>query len=365
MRGLALALRVGTPILAATTFALAAAAAVSLHAGVPAFRRAAAQIANDALNNRFAGKIVVGDVEVLSVGRRGVVRARQVTVYDPDGALVLSAKDVDAEIDLAALLRALASGGRSAIVIDVGRVHASDVEAALDAASDGSPRIARAFEKPAVTSAPAAGAAPPTEARPSTALVRIRQAVIDHARVHGTPVASGGPVDGRIEAIRASFVLDQGRSRILLDHADVDLDAPRAARQRAPVHAAVSGTLEVGAGAPLHAAANLAGVCGAVRFTGEGKLDGDDLDATVDVPRTDPSVLASAFGDLPLREPASVHARAHGKLPQLAVEAHAAASAASVDATGTVDLSSARSRPFALDLVATKIDARAFGASAH
>jgi translocation and assembly module TamB len=342
------------------TFTAAAVFGVTLHAGAPAFRRVATSIANDVLADVVAGKIVVGDVEVLDVGRRGVVRARTAEIVDPDGMRVILATNVDASIELHRLLSSLASG--NGIVIDVPDVKIGDADVLVErsAAASGKLRLARTFEarpKPAATPATTANkpAGPPPR-------VHLGAIVIEHARVHAE-LLGGAPLDGEARSVRARFALDDATPQVWLDHAEVTLDAPRAPGQLAPVVAQVKGTLVVDprGGSTLRAEAEATGSCADVPLAAHATLDGEDLDGTVDVARTEPAAFARALAGWPLTAPAEAHAHVHGKLPVLTIEARAGAGTGEALAHGTIDLSGAGEKAFSVDVDASRIDARVFG----
>jgi translocation and assembly module TamB len=352
-RALGLVGRLATTAVALATFAGASVAAVSLHAGTPAFRRTAAKIANDAVAELFAGKLVIRDVEVLSLGRRGRVRARSVEVIDPDGRTVIAAKNVEAAIDVSALLSSLSKG--SGAEVDVSETRIGDAEVVLDLDAEGKLLIAKAFELRPKDAATETTAATKTDAsRPPR--VRIGETAIGHAHVHGNP---GSPIDGEASEVRARFELQHATSRVFVDDGAVTLRTPAAPNQRAPLVGAVHGTLEV-TRRRLRGEAELRGSYGSVPVAAHARIDGDDVDATVDVARTTPEALATAWSDLPFQAPLAVHAHGHGTLPVVDLEARAALGDASVmTATGTIDVT--KEHPFTLDVDASHVDARALG----
>ncbi|MDF2695605.1 MAG: hypothetical protein K0S65_3988, partial [Labilithrix sp.] len=128
----------------AAVFGGALVTSVSLHSGTPAFRRLATEIANRITGSLFAGKVVIRDVQGLSIGATSTVRVREAEALDPDGRRVLLADDVEAEIDLRRLLGSLARTGTPDVELDRVRVGKAEVVLDVDAAS-GSARIARTF----------------------------------------------------------------------------------------------------------------------------------------------------------------------------------------------------------------------------
>ena len=71
------------------TFGGALVAGVALHANTAAFRRLAATIGNEAMGGLFDGKLVVRDVQSLSLGATSKVRIREAEVTDPEGHRVI------------------------------------------------------------------------------------------------------------------------------------------------------------------------------------------------------------------------------------------------------------------------------------
>src|SRR5215210_2784535 len=105
-------------IVLGTTFIVSLPVGLSLHAQLPAVRRLVASIANDALDGPFAGKIVVDDVQKLSIGMRSSVKVKKAQIVDPEGNVVIEAHGVDASIDLRLLLLSVANGDVPHVTLD-------------------------------------------------------------------------------------------------------------------------------------------------------------------------------------------------------------------------------------------------------
>ena len=125
------------------TFTGALVAAVLVHANMPAVRRVAADVGNRVTSPLFEGKIVIGDVQSLSIGPKAKVRVREAEVLDPEGHRVIRANDVEATIDLERLLSSLVEHGTPDVDLDDVRVGSAEVVLDVDAAQ--APRISRAF----------------------------------------------------------------------------------------------------------------------------------------------------------------------------------------------------------------------------
>src|SRR5690606_34937788 len=114
----------------AVVFVAAAGGGAILHVDLPASRRVAERATNRVLAGLFEGRLRIGGVEQIAVGREGRVRAARVEVLDPEGARVLEAVGVEARIDLERLLRSLATG--RAPEIDLSEARVERVELVLD-----------------------------------------------------------------------------------------------------------------------------------------------------------------------------------------------------------------------------------------
>lgn len=337
-------------------FAGTLAGGVVLHANTPAFRRMAGFLGNRATASLFAGKLVIGEVTGLSLGKHAHVRVRAVEVFDPAGKRVIHATDIEGDLDLDRLLRALVTRGAPEIELAIANVGSVDV--VLDRDETGSPTIARAFAppKPKAEAAPQVPAA--ATAEPS---VHIRAATIGHAYVRGNLVPPELDADG--DALRARFDLDGAVAKITLDGGRVTMRSPRAPNQKAPIIGDARGQLVVVlADKTLHGVADVEGSCGAIPLVAHAKIDGEDVEAWVDVPHTDPSAFAAALTDVPITRPVEAHVRAWGRLTTIKLEARASVGTSEIKATGEIDLREGNA--FKLDVDAARVDLRAYGVEA-
>ncbi|MBX3261992.1 MAG: translocation/assembly module TamB domain-containing protein [Labilithrix sp.] len=337
------------------TFAGALVAGVALHANLPASRRVAGDVGNRVTSRVFDGKIAVGEVRALSLGAMSKVRVREVEVVDPDGRQVILAHDVEATIDLARLLSSLAKGGPPDVDLEEVRVGRADV--VLDVDDAGKPRIARAFH-PRGDDEDAAEPPEPTP-RERAPRVRIGSAKVGLARVHGALVPP--ELDGDASELEARLLLAEKRLRVNVERSKVVLRSPKVPNQRAPLVGATRGELALDLEtAELGGHAELEGSCGSVPIAARAELVDDRLEATVDVAETSPAAIATAFSGVPVTRPVELHARAHGKLPTIVLEARARVGASTVAADGELDLREGHA--FKLSVDATELDADAFGA---
>lgn len=340
------------------TFTGSLALGVSLHAGTPVFRRMTATIANEAMAGLFPGKVVVRDVQALSIGPTAKVHVREAEILDPDGHRVIVANDIDASIDLVRLLASLARTGAPDVELD--DVHIGSSEVVLDVDASGTPLVARAFsprpvQGPATPdTAPATPPPPPPEPR-----VKIRKARLARGSVHGNLVPPS--LDGDVADVEASFDLEKDQAKIVVDRGRVTLRSPKAPNQKAPITGAVTGELGIDiATTALKGHADLNGACAGVPVVARASIDGEHVEATVDIARTEPAAVATAFSDIPLTKPVEIHAHAKGKLPTIGIDARVRTGESLADVNGEIDLREGHA--FKLEIDASHLDAAAFGA---
>jgi translocation and assembly module TamB len=351
-------------------FASALVGSVMIHANMATTRRMAASVANDALSTLFQGRLVIGDVQELTLGPWGHVRVAQAEVFDPEGRRVILAKGINGRIDLKKLITSLVTKGTPEVSLDEARID--DAEVVVDIDGNGNIGIARAFfPRPSATPKPVTVKSPSAE----DVRLAIPNARLRHAWVHGNVVPP--KLDADADDVRARVFISENRLNVEVDEARVTGRAPRAPGQSSDVHGIATGGLTV----PLSAAARAVsavegGAAGSTTggvtmhwdLDGDGSgipmkahlgLEGDVLDASADFPLAQPDVVRRAFPALPLSRPVELHAKAHGKLPTLAITAHGTVGGASLDATGEVGLRD--KQPFHLDADLGKVDGAAFG----
>ena len=346
---------------------------VMIHANMATTRRMAASVANDALSTLFLGRLVIGDVQELTLGPSGHVRVAQAEIFDPEGRRVILAKGINGRIDLRKLVVSLLSKGTPEISLDEARID--DAEVLVDIDTNGDIGIARAFfPRPSATPKPVAAKSPSSE----DVRLSIPNARIRHAWVHGNVVPP--KLDADADDVRARVFISENRLNVEVDEARVTARAPRAPGQSSDVHGIATGGITV----PLSAAARAVsategGAAGSTTggvtmhwdLDGDGSgipmkahlgLEGDVLDASADFPLAQPDVVRRAFPALPLSRPVELHAKAHGKLPTLAVTAHGTVGGSTLAATGEVGLRD--KQPFHLDADLGKVDGAAFAGPA-
>jgi autotransporter translocation and assembly factor TamB len=331
-------------------FAGALASGVVMHANTPAVRRLVATVANSVTGNLFQGKIAVRDVQSLSIGKTGTVRIGEVVITDPENKPVIVAKNVEASIDLLGLTKP-----GPLVELAIARIGEADVT--LDNGPDGSLAIARTFQKK--NSAPAKAPAKPGATPAASPVVHLRSASIGKTRLHGNVVPPA--LDGEIGGLEGRFDLENDVAKVTLDRAHVRLDKPGAPNQRAPITGDAQGEFAIAlATKRIDAKASLHGGCGDVPVTAEAEIHDNVLTAKLDIPEVEPARIATAFADVPLTKPVSLHAEAQGRLPSLTVDARARIGNADITAKAELDIGP--SKAFKVDVDATHLDADAVGA---
>lgn len=347
------------PVSILATFAAAAIGGVVLHANLPPIRRLARSITNDATANVFAGRLLIGEIERLDLGRRGHVVVKKAEIYDPEQKLVIGATGIEGSIDLVALLRSLTSNRPPHIDIDLAAID--EAEVVLDKDAQGSLAIVRAFK-------PKHPSAPSTKPKVGLAdddpvILHIDDARVRHATVRGNLVPP--ELDGTADDVRAKLSLEKRTFHLAILTAKTTLRAPKIVDQTAPVVGDATGELDVALGAAtasLKGHADLRGSAGEVPVTAHAGIDGELLSMTVDVPETDAAAIARLFPSVRLTKPASLHASAIGKFPTVILEAQAKAGDADVIAKGEID--TREGNAFRLEAEAKNIDGSLVGSVA-
>jgi translocation and assembly module TamB len=335
----------------AVVFVSAAGASAVLHVDLPASRRVVERTTNRLLAGLFEGRLVIGRVDHISLGREGHARVARVEVLDPEGARVIDAVNVDARIDLLHLLRSLAVGAPPTVDIVDARIERAEVVLDLDAAGDLG--IARAFtpRKDRPSEPPAAEEDAPAE----DVRLSIPRAKIGHAHVHGNLVPP--ELDGDVDDLEAAVQILGGDISVEVGRGKATLRAPHAPGQAAPLRGDVTGRLtillETG---DLIGNADLRGDVAGVPVTARASVDRARVEGTLDVPRTEPDLVRRAFPDSPLTAPIEVHATASGNLPTLGAKARVVLGEATLDADAEIDLREGNA--FRVDLDARGVDGR-------
>jgi translocation and assembly module TamB len=325
------------------------AAAAILIVNLPRGRRFAVRELNTRLETLFKGHVVVQNV-----GRLGLdgVDGLDAQVLAPDGTVVLVARGASARIGPVALLRSLL-GHDSELRIDVFDIDVRSLEVNLDTDSAGVLKVQRAFDP-----AQPAAATPSAQSRP--VLLEFPSVTLRHAWVHGR-MRGAPPIDADVVAMHASIRVPPGGLAIDVPRLDLRTRGmPRGADARARIEAHLA--MPSKTGADLEADGAFDGDLGGIPTRAHVSLDGDRLEAVLNVPEVSADRIRARVPELTLQRAASAHVEAHGPLGALAVTAHLATGRSRVDAKGHVTVTGARSASLRVD--ATHIDLGAFSRTA-
>jgi translocation and assembly module TamB len=339
-------LRVAARILgAAVVFVAAVVLGFVVHLGVPAVHRAVVARVNALLVPVFAGTLTID-----RVGSVGLTSVAGVDAHmdDPDGKTVIRAAGIAGRFSTVALLRSIVSGS---IVVGIPEASLTTAEVNLDADDAGTLRIAKAFlpRTPSTSTTPGPGV--------WLSMPRLHLA---HVSVHGQPPgapsldADADDADGSLSVTPDKVAIDVPRARWVARSLPGGLDA----KGDAVAHLALPSPdgRDFGIKVATHA------TVGTVTLQADATYDGGHVDAAVDVPAATPEQVRALWPPWPIAAPVALHAEAHGALPELAVRAHAALEAATLDIDGSVTVVPRLAASLHVD--AKGIDARSLAPSA-
>jgi translocation and assembly module TamB len=345
LRGLGRTVRfIAVAIGVVLTFVLALVVSVLLQLDLPAARRVAVREINGILAPQFKGKIVItrlGHLSIFGVGGLDV----QVTAAD--GTRVLTGRGVAARISPLTIVRS-ALLGKGDLMIAVDSLKIDSVDGDLDTRPDGSLKLVGAFD-PATPSPPAKPGARGTA-------IRLSDILVSHAWTHGV-LAGAPPIDVDVDNLRATFLSATNATK--LDVSRLVLTA-RGLPMGIHAHALVEAHLAMPSptGQSMAVQAALDATVGKIPLTARVSMDGDALDAVLDVPEVSSEDVRASVEDAPVYQTIAAHAEAHGDLSSLKTGLHARLGVGSLDVDGTVHAKG----PLGADLVllARHLDARTF-----
>jgi translocation and assembly module TamB len=307
----------------ATVFAGSTVGAVALHLDLGPVRRTLRDATNQILAPSFQGRVVVDAID--NFGLHGI-QIGSAVVYDPRGEQVLRANGIRAEIHLLDLARtALFGNGELTILVPYLRIEHADISVARG--EDQGLALAQAFASRPPTTPPK----PKDPNNPDRPVgVALEHVELGHAWIHGE-VAPPRAVDAEVTDMLAS--LRTGEKGLAIDVARLRL------LERAMLPAPITGdtnlhlSIETPVDKPADTLANrpemeggpkdsimrvradFAGRAGGIEVLIKGKLDGDDADATVELPLIKPADLQVLVPGVPLRENASARFALEGTAP--------------------------------------------------
>ncbi|HEY8075929.1 MAG TPA: translocation/assembly module TamB domain-containing protein [Labilithrix sp.] len=318
---------IGAVVGTTVVFVSGTAAAAVLHLDVPATRRLVATQLTNVLHHQFKGEVAVERIGHLGIfGVSGV----RVSVTDPQGVRVLHVDGAHAKVGTLALARS-ALFGKGPIRIPVEDVGIDHVDAAIDADPSGKGlRLATAFE-------PLKEPEPHLVDQSKSRGVRVEAPSVGlrHAWVHGAPAEGAPAIDAEIHDLVAKAQVDPEATEAEI------VKVGLVARDLPPRGGALRGAITAHAKLPTEGQPVVSGtfdgdVLGA-RTTADARMDGQRVDARLDIVNVTAGELRHGLGEVPLAQPATLHAEAHGDLPHVSAAAHAQVGAGVVDVDAAID----------------------------
>ncbi len=286
----------------AAVFGVAAAGGVIIHAGMRAPREVTLAKVNDLLATSFRGEVKILRLEELRLNR---LRGLDAEVLDPQGRRALLVEDADVQIGTLTILRSLVGAG--GLSIDLPSVRARSVEVVIDEDEHGELGLLRAFE-----SREPPGAEPPSE---SKTRVDVGSIVIDRIWVHGHMERLPFPIDADLVGLTGRFSYAPDETRI--DVQDLEVRA-RGIEGLSPEGSLTAHARIGDDDARRFLSVAYDGWLGDIPIALSGSVDGDDIDAVLDVSEVEPEAIdAIAPETLSLSVPVSVHADIRGTLPSI------------------------------------------------
>jgi len=309
----------------------------ALYADLPAGRRLLSSGLERVLKNTFEGEFHIAAVERVSLHD---LRARGITVHDPDGHLVLSVSALSARMNLPDLLRKLLFGtGEVSLRFDHARIERAEVY--LLPGPHNVPTIVDAF-----TPTPSL---PGSSSGSSAQTLKIWFPEVEVGHIYGRMALDGVPtLETEISSVRGAVVGSEALTTV-----DVERFS---ATVRGLGGADATGVGSVHVRAPGAVWTSFDGYFGELQFGTVVRVDSPRLDVTVDVPRAEPKAVRALWADYPLLSDVGGHVEAVGTLEKLHTQARLLIGQGFITGSGELRLSE---HPGAdLDLSARSMDLR-------
>jgi hypothetical protein len=293
---------------AGAVFAATLAGSAVAHLDLPASRRLIARVANEALASALQGSVRVdalGEV-VLSRGR---ISGVDVTVRDPEGVVVIVVKGASVQLSPRALVASL--GGAGPLRLSMSRVRIDGAEVVLRDDASGETSLAKTFSS-RVPSAPGSPAGKGVS-------LSIDQLSVAHVWAHGA--VGPTPVDADADALTGSLRVEPDQVSATVRSVTLHARALPIPAGAAEATASAALSMAIGSGtSPTRAEATADVGAGGVHATARARLDGDEIEARVEIPRTEATALSALVSGLPLSAPiaGAIDLRGTLKRPMLA-----------------------------------------------
>jgi hypothetical protein len=314
-----------------------------LYANLPAGRRALAIGLERVLKDTFEGGFSIAAVERVSLNE---LRARGLTVHDPDGHLVLSVSALSVRMDLPDLLRKLLLG-RERISLRFAHARIERAEVYLLPGAHNVPTIVDAF-----TPTPSL---PGTVKSSSGPELEIWFPEVEVGHIYGRMALEGVPtLEAELSSVRGAVI-----GSAALTSVDVERFS---ATVRGLGGADATGVGNVHVRAPGAVWTSFDGYFGELQFGTVVRVDSPKIDVTLDVPRAEPKSVRALWAGYPLLESLGALVDAVGTLQTMHTQAKFLFGQGWVTSSGELRLSE---HPGAdLDLSARSVDLRALWPSA-
>jgi len=290
-----------------------------LYANLPAGRRLVAFALQGALAKTFEGSFSIEAVDRVSLAE---LKARGITVHDPDGHLVLSVSALSVQLDVPGLLRKLLlSSGALTLRFEHARLERAEVY--LLPGKNNVPTIADAFT-PSPTPASSSSATP-------TRTLKIWFPEIEVGHIYGRMALDGVPtLETELSAVRGSVV-----GTAPLTTVDVERFS---AQVRGLGGADARGVGSVHVRAPGAVWTSFDGYFGDAQLGAVVRVDGSRLTITADVPRAEPAAVRALWAAYPLLQDASAHLEAQGTLHAMHTQAKLSIGKGTIASSGELRL---------------------------
>jgi translocation and assembly module TamB len=330
-------------------FALSAGVGLITQLDTPSARKIVAAEVNGVLGPLFQGRVHIDRLGALGVlGLAGT----DVTVDDPAGLPVLVARGVRVTVATLAAARSALLDTKDPLTIDLKHVGVDELDVRLDTNSRGELDLLDAF----------ASKTPSTAADPNARglCLVIGDLAVRHARAHGQ-MAGAPPLDISMDDF-------DGTLTYAPDVLEAEVSRATIAARRLAMGADVAGSLQGHVREPSDPKARMdawvdwQGLVAGMPHGIHASLTQNKVDATVDAPNIDPEGIRALWAASPIDRSGTIHAEAHGILPD--VDATLIATLGNARLTAKAGASIGDEKRARVSFEAADIDAHELAASA-
>ncbi len=257
---------------------------------------------NGALANAFQGKIKLHSLQSIGLGGIGAADAE---IFDPAGRRVMDIHGLDVKLSVPTIAWAAIAHSSQPLTLKFDSIALQHAEVLLVDDGKGSPTLADAFQ---------AKTPSPPSSGPGT-IVIIDEAQIRHLWAHGS-LSSTPPLDVELKDALGSLRIDDVATTVAFSKASIQA---RGLPQAIDPVGQLQATLQIPAAPakPLGAKAHFEGSAANVPLVLDASFLDNQLAATIDASNIPPEAANKQVPGLALRSPASLHAAAQGKLPDV------------------------------------------------